>query len=196
MAKRSGLTRGYIANLEGSKEVHHPSAQALLKLARAFNIDPNELYLAAGYIDGPIIQRRVETHEEILDRLKRITPQSIPVYSWHYFPISPGVGIEPDEYVYRTRGKVENKNLEAYIVHGDHLSPEINDGDVVIVDRKCAADHGDVVACVIENEVHLVRVHKVAGEIWLEDNHGKFKYVDSDHASPVIESIRRMKLKH
>lgn len=38
LAKRSGLDRGYIANLEGSKSIKRPSADAFIKLASAFNI--------------------------------------------------------------------------------------------------------------------------------------------------------------
>jgi len=48
LAKRSGLSRGYIANLEGSKSIKRPSASVLLNLARAFRIKPEDLYQAAG----------------------------------------------------------------------------------------------------------------------------------------------------
>ena len=193
LAKKSGLTRGYIANLEGSKVVHRPSAVAMIKLARAFNIKPEELYQAAGYIKEMPIQRRIETHEEILDRLRVATPQSIPVYAWEYFPYQAGEGIEPTEYIYRSRAKLANKSIEAYIVHSDCLNPQINDGDVIIIDRDGAIDNGDVVACVIDNKFNIFRVRKVAGEVWVENNNGKFKFIDCQHAAPVIECIRRLK---
>ena len=194
LAKRTGLGRGYISNLEGAKVVHNPSADAFLKLARAFNIKPAELYHAAGYIKGVEgTSPRPETHEEILDRLKLATPQSIPVYPWEAFPFHAGDGVEPIEYVYRARPKMASKNIEAYIVHGDCLSPKIGDGDVIIIDREGAIDNGDIVACVLDNQFHILRVRKVASELWLEDNHGKFKFEQCQDAAPVIESIRRLK---
>ena len=194
LARRSGLDRGYIANLEGSKSIQRPSADAFLKLAHAFNIKPEELYEAAGYIKGVEgTSTRPETPEEILDRLRLATPQSIPVYAWEYFPFHAGEGIEPNEYVYRSRAKLANKNIEAYIAHGDCLKPYINDGDVIVIDRDGVIDSGDIVACLIDDKFHLLRVHKVADELWLEDNHGKFKFIDCQHAAPVIECIKRLK---
>jgi len=194
LAKRAGLGRGYISNLEGAKVVHRPSAEALLKLARAFNIKPEELYEAAGYIkELKDINPRPDTPEELLDKLRLATPQRIPVYAWEYFPFHAGEGIEPTDYVYRSRAKLANKNIEAYIVHGDCLNPQINDGDVIIVDREGVIDNGDIVACLIDNKFNIFRVRKVAGEVWVENNNGKFKFIDCQHAAPVIECIRRLK---
>ena len=193
LSRRSGLDRGYIANLEGSKSIQRPSADAFLKLAHAFNIKPEELYQAAGYIKETKIPYRPETPEEILDRLKLATPQSIPVYPWEAFPFHAGDGVEPVEYVYRARVKSTSRNIQAYIVHGDCLSPKIGDGDVIIIDREGAIDNGDIVACVLDNQFHILRVRKVASELWLEDNHGKFKFEQCQDAAPVIESIRRLK---
>ena len=192
MARRSGLDRGYIANLEGSKSIQRPSADAFLKLARAFNIKPEELYQAAGYIkETNGTHPRAETAEEILDRLKLATPQSIPVYM--DYPAHAGSGVDPIDYVYRARTKPASKNIEAYVIHGDCLEPKINDGDVIVVDRDGPIDNGDIVACLLDSTCHVLRVCKVAGELWLENNHGKFKFEECQYAAPVIECIRRLK---
>ena len=194
VSKRSGLARCYISYLEQPNRSGKPSAAALLKVAKAYNIKPEELYQAAGYIKGVEgTSTRAETPEEILDRLKLATPQSIPVYPWEAFPFHAGDGIEPIEYVYRARPKSTSKNIEAYIVHGNCLEPKINDGDVIIIDREGVIDNGDVVACVLDSQFHILRIRKVAGELWLEDNHGKFKFEQCQDAAPVIEYIRRLK---
>lgn len=194
LARQSGLDRGYIANLEGTRAIKRPSADALLKLARAFNIKPEELYEAAGYVKGDQDNyHRQETPEEILDRLKLATPISIPVYPWEAFPFHAGEAIEPIEYVYRARPKMTTKNIEAYIAHGNCLEPRINDGDIIVIDRNGMIDNGDVVACLIDNQFHVLRVHKVVDELWLENNHGKFKFEQCVEAAPVIEVIRRLK---
>lgn len=194
VAKRSGLDRRYISYLEQTKNTGRPSADAFLKLAHAFNVKPDVFYEAAGYISqSKIIAPRMETHEEILDRLRLATPQSIPVYPWEYFPVHAGEGVEPSDYIYRARPKMASNNIEAYIVHGKCMEPEINDGDTIIVDRDGIIDHGDIVACIINNEFHILKVHKVAGEIWLENNQRKAKFENVQAAAPVIECIRRLK---
>jgi len=194
LAKRSGLDRGYIANLEGSKSIQRPSADAFLKLARAFCIEPEELYQAAGYIkDINDTHPRPETPEEILARLKLATPQSIPVYPWEAFPFHAGDAVDPVEYVYRARPKSSSDHIEAYIVHGDCLEPKVNDGDVIIVDREGAIDNGDIVACLLDDEFHVLRVRKVASQIWLENNYKKYKFEECQEIAPVIECIRRLK---
>lgn len=68
LAKRSGLDRGYIAHLE-IDTVNKPAAEVFLKLARAFNIRPEELYEAAGYIKEPKTAYE-ETTDQLLDNIK------------------------------------------------------------------------------------------------------------------------------
>lgn len=193
VAKRSGVSRQSVSYLE-QKDRERPPTEVLLKLARTFNIKPEELYQAAGYIREPqSTYPRPETPEEILDRLRLATPVSIPVYPWEAFPFHAGDGVEPVEYVYRARPKLASKNIEAYTVHGDCLEPKINDGDVIVVDREGAIDNGDIIACLLDSQFHVLRVRKVAGELWLENNHGKFKFERCNDAAPVIECIRRLK---
>ena len=111
LAKRSGLGRRSISYLE-QKDRERPPADILLKLARAFNIKPEELYQAAGYIKETInTSPRPETPEEILDKLKLATPQSIPVYT--DYPFHAGDPVEPVDFVYRAKPKLANKNFEA-----------------------------------------------------------------------------------
>ena len=192
LAKRSGLDRGYIANLEGSKSIRRPSADALLKLARAFNIKPEELYEAAGYIkEFEDVKPHPDTPEEILDKLKLATPISIPVYT--DYPFHAGDPVEPVDFIYRARPKIANKNIEGYLVHGKCLEPQINSGDIVIVDREGEMNNGDIIACLLGNEVHIARLRKIADELWLENNNGRRKFEECQVAAPVIECIRRLK---
>jgi len=192
VAQRSVLDRSYISYLEQPGKSGRPSAEALLKLAKAFNIKPEELYQAAGYIkETKGISPRPETPEEILDRLKLATPQSIPVYT--DFPFHAGEPVEPVDYVYRARPKIASKNIEGYVVHGKCLEPDINSGDIIIVDRQGEINNGDIIACLLDNELHLARLRKIADELWLETNNGRRKFEECQVAAPVIECIRRLK---
>jgi len=191
LAKRSGVDRGALASIETGK-VANPSPQNFLKLARAFNIRPEELYQAAGYVsDAKTAYQYKETPEEILDRLKLATPVSIPVYA--DFPFQPGSPVEPVEHVYRAPIRGTRMTIEAYIVRGKCLEPEIRDQDIIVVDREAAMDNGDIVAGLIDGEMHLGKLRKVADELYLENNHGRFKFEDCQVAAPVIEVIRRLK---
>jgi len=190
LAERSGLGRRTISYWE-AEERKRPPADILLRYAKAFNIKPEELYQAAGYITEG--NSRPETPEQILDRLRLASPLSVPVYPWEAFPFHAGDGVEPVEYVYITKRKSASKKVEAYIVHGNCLEPKINDSDVIIVDREGAIDNGDIVACLLDNEFHVLRVRKVADELWLENNYKKYKFDQCQDVAPVIECIRRLK---
>lgn len=191
LAKRAGLGRGYISNLEGAKVVHNPSADALLKLARAFNIKPEELYQAAGYIKEIGTSPRPETPEEIIERLRRAIPQSTPVYI--DYPFHAGNNVEPVDFVYRARNKLGHKNIEGYLVYGKCLEPVVGNGDIIIVDREAGITNGDLVACLADNKLCVARLRKVADELWLESNTSKFRFEDCQMAAPVIEVRKRLK---
>lgn len=65
LARRTAIVRGTIASIESGKS-KEPTTGILLRLSRAFNIRPEELYQAAGYVKeaGAIYHRR-ETIEEL-----------------------------------------------------------------------------------------------------------------------------------
>lgn len=192
LAKHSGIGRGYLAQLE-TDIVANPSANILLKLARAFNIRPEELYQAAGYVKDarvPYLPRQ-ETHEEILDRLKLATPVSIPVYE--EYPFHAGELVEAISYVYRARTTIARRTLEGYIVHGGCLEPTVRDEDVIIVDREASIDSGDIVACLVDNQLTLGHLRKIANELYLENNEGRIKFEECQLAAPVIEVVRKLK---
>ena len=75
LARRSSVSRGALASLETGKS-QYPTTANLLKLAKAFNISPDELYdetlnKAAGYIkEARTSHQYDETLEQLLDNIK------------------------------------------------------------------------------------------------------------------------------
>lgn len=194
LAKRSGLDRGYIANLEGTKSIKSPSAETFLKLAHACNIPLDELYRVAGYIKGHPATRgftHKDTLEEILGKLKLAAPISIPVYT--DFPFHAGEPTQAVEYLYRERNKTASDNIEAYICRGNCMEPKINDGDIIIVDRDAVIDHGDIVACLADDELRLGQLKRIANELWLENSTSRMKFNQCQVAATVIEVVKRLK---
>jgi len=191
LAKRSHVARTNLASIETGK-VMKPATETVLKLARAFNIRPEELFQAAGYtVESRPIQPRQETSEDILERLRLAHPVSIPVYT--EFPFHAGEPVEPVDYVYRTRTRGTRMGVEGYIVRGKCLEPDIKDGSIIIVDRDGQIDNGDIVAALVDGELYLARLRRIADEVYLENNKGRIKLEKDTIAAPVIEVTRRLK---
>lgn len=191
LSKRTGLDRGYLAYIESGR-VGKPSADTFLKLARAFNIRPEELYQAAGYIkEASTAYRYKESAEDILERLRLAQPVGIPVYS--EFPVHAGGLMEPIEYIYRTRPGVAKKSVEGYLIRGKCLEPVIRDMDIIIVDREAEINSGDVVAGLVGDSMILGKLKRIDDELWLENNEGRIKFEDCQVVAVVIEVIRRLK---
>lgn len=193
VAKRTSLGRGYIAQLERNI-VARPSADTFLKIAQAFNINERELYQAAGYISREgrgVYQVRKETTEELLDRFRITLPEEVPIYE--EFTLHAGKPVVPIDYIPISRQTAKGRRLEAYITRGNCLTPEIQDGNIVVIDREGPIDEGDIVACVVGDELHIARLRKIAGELYLENNHGRYKLSEALIAAPVIEVRRKLK---
>lgn len=190
LAKRSGVERGYLAHLELDK-VAKPSADIFLKLAHAFRIHPEELYQAAGYIkEAKTAYKQRESIPDQLDRI-RLSLVAIPVYR-EFSPHISGF-TEPVNYVYRAPSTPARRSLEGYVVKGNCLAPKIEDGNIIIVDRDAPIDSGDYVAGLVKGEMVVARLRKIANELWLENNRGRFKLEECETAAPIIEVIRRLK---
>ncbi len=48
---KAKLSDGYISDLESGDKVKHPSAFIIIKIAVALRVDPDELFIAAGYME-------------------------------------------------------------------------------------------------------------------------------------------------
>ena len=191
LAKRSGVDRTTIASIETGK-VANPSAETFIKLARAFSVRLEELHHIAGYIDSNVLLRvHKETLEEILDRFRIVMPSTVPIYA--DFPFHAGKPVEPMDYIPVVKDRAKGRNLEGYITHGKCLEPEVKDGDIIIIDREGEIEQGDIIACLVNDEIHLARLRKIADEIWIENNHGRIKLEECQVAAPVIEVRRRLK---
>ena len=190
LAEKAGVPRTSLASWELDRTV--PKTEFILKLTRALNITVEELYQAAGYIkETKTPYRHKETPEELWRRAMLATPITLQVCE--DFTLHAGEPVEPAEYVHVDRPRATGKDLYAFRVKGDCLSPEINDGDTLIVDRRSDVKSDDVVACLMDREVHIGRLKKVDEDLWLENNHGRFKLESAEIVAKVIEVNRRLK---
>lgn len=183
LAKISGVSRQYIAKIEKGERQGRTSVDMIIKLANALEMSPQPFLEAMGAEhQGPDLPQK--------DRVTNVN--DIPVYT--EFPFHAGMPTEPVEYYPRAAIKSSAKTIEAYIIHeGNCLAPKIEAGNIIIVDREGAIENGDIVACLIEGELHVARLRKVADELWLENNYRKYQFKECQVAAPIVEVIKRLK---
>lgn len=185
LAIRSGLPRTTIASLE-NRGASRPSAETLDSLASAFGVTVREL------LDKPNKKTTpAESPDDILERYRLAAPVSIPVYD--HFVVRAGPAVEPPvEYVYKARAQAAPGNIEGYNVHGNCMEPEIPDGSVVIVDRDRPPQVGNIILCLINDEVIIGRIIDKDGELYLHNGHGDHRLDDCQAYAVVIEVNKRL----
>jgi phage repressor protein C with HTH and peptisase S24 domain len=157
-------------------------------LAKAFNV-PIDTFLD-NTKEVPLPPQR-ESPEELLERYRLVSPVSVPVYP--EFTLHAGTGVEVVDYVYLGRTRGVSKNIEAYIIQGDCLTPFIDPGDIVIVDREVSPDNGDLIVCLVNGEVHVSKYHVEESGAFLENRFGSRKLEDCQAHAVVLEVIKKVK---
>lgn len=66
LAAGSSVSQGYLSQLENG-EVKNPSAAVLLRVAQAINVDPDELFEAAGYPTVRTLKQIYKGYESTID---------------------------------------------------------------------------------------------------------------------------------
>lgn len=177
LARIAGVSRTYIYLIEKGERNDKISTNMIIKLANALELSAQ-----------PFMEAMGAQYEE---KNKLPQPISIPVYT--DFPFHAGNPTQPIDHIYRTSVKYAPKNIEGYIVHGTCLLPVIQDGDIIIVDRDGQIDNGDIIACLMDEQLHIGRLRRIAGDLWLENNNTRYPFNECQVIAPVIEVIRRLK---
>ncbi|AQX74041.1 LexA family transcriptional regulator [Dehalococcoides mccartyi] len=185
LADRAGISRSSLATIEIGRSV--PKVETSIKIAKVFGMTVEELYSKAGYETGKTV---VETTEDILERLRLASPIAVPVYT--DFVIHAGDNVEaPIEYIYLARPKAVGKNIEAYLIKGQCMEPDIQDGDIAIVDRDIAPEKGNIILCLINSEIVIGRyLLDKEGKPYIQNGHGKHELKECQ-ATAVVTGISR-----
>lgn len=194
LANKTGLSRSLIQALESDRKIT-PGVDKLVKLASAFDINVDDLYAAMGIYNptSKIPLSRPESPEEIMERLRLATPMSIPVYS-EFRAHAGDAGFAPVEYIYRTRVReAPRHNIESYIVNGKCMEPKIENGDIVIVDRDMVPERGDIVLCLIDDELRVAKIIEHDGEYALKNGEGIHSIKECQAVAVIIEVTKRLK---
>lgn len=164
-----------------------PRTENLAKLAKAFGMTIDEIMALT---KEPSIKVPEETTEELLERARLAMPLRIPVYSEFH---AGEEHLEAAEHIYIPRAMAAGKNIEAYIVHGHCLSPKVENGDVVIIDRSLSPEPGDILLCLRDNELVCGRYEQKNGEQYIHNSDEKIKLDECKATAVVIEVIKRLR---
>jgi SOS-response transcriptional repressor LexA len=138
-----------------------PSGRSIATISRVLAVDPSEVYATIGG------ERRgsPRSPEDILAELEANQPVAVPVIRDVVAHMGAGGGFI-DDYVflppaYRRR---RSKNILSLIAHGDCMSPQIEDGDVVVFDKDAPWKANDIVVAGVDGYAVIRRVVDVSGK--------------------------------
>lgn len=153
-----------------------PSYESCLSIARALTIDPEIVVAKAGRETTTL--RRPRSFDDILRELDAERPVAVPIIEQI---ASAGRGEPAIGYVYLPPMGRRRPGLFAMRVRGQCMSPRIEDGDTIIVDREQPAEIGKIVLAVAGDNWDVVLVKKLVerdGRRWLQPLQGKAIPVD------------------
>jgi len=181
LALETGLRQAYISQVEKG-EIAIPRDPQLDKLGAALDLSRADFYRAAGRFEGmhpdPPDAPPARSFDDILRELEAERPIAVPVIEQ---VASAGRGEAAIGYVYLPPMGRRRPGLFAMRVRGQCMSPRIEDGDTIIVDREAPAEVGKIVLAVAGDNWDLVLVKRLVereGRRWLEPLQGQAIVID------------------
>ena len=194
LSRESGIPITTISAWKKRKITRRVTPERLKKLADAFGDEGYRLYEALGYPVPAQEERKEETTLEIAERLiqklKLSTVQEGPVFT-RFFAHAGAVHEEITDYVYLPRTKEASENIQAFIVRGQCLSPKVENGDIVIVDRDRSPEPGNLLLCLRDNELVVGHYLLKGEEAWLSNGEEELPLSGCQATAVVIQIIKR-----
>ncbi len=149
-----------------------PSPASCLRIALVLRVDEDVVLRAAGHKAAPDQKPRPRSFDDILRELDAERPVAVPVIEQI---ASAGRGEPAIGYVYLPPMGRRRPGLFAMRVRGQCMSPRIEDGDTIIVDREQVAEVGKIVLAVAGDNWDVVLVKRLVerdGRRWLQPLQG------------------------
>ncbi|POZ59103.1 hypothetical protein C1O63_1439 [Dehalococcoides mccartyi] len=73
------------------------------------------------------------------------------------------------------------------------MEPKIENGDIVIVDRDMVPERGDIVLCLIDDELRVAKIIEHNGEYTLKNGEGIHSIKECQAIAVIIEVTKRLK---
>jgi len=146
LAKTAGLSHAFISKLE-SEEYEFSSKESLDKIANVLRIKPQILYDAALSKKQPTQYIRPQGINEIVRELQT-NFYEVPIVAELHMPG------EILEYIYIPRTSPGKVNYVGVKAKGYCLSPDILDGDTLIIDKDATPESGKTILCYHNGHEH------------------------------------------
>ncbi len=197
MERMSGVNQNTIRAIE-NRGISKPEYETIFKLAQAFGRDGEVLFETAGYpkpLPKPSVEMSIqELVQEISRRYEADElehPQKIPVYD--ELPAHAGAEhAEPSTFVYPIEPMKAGENIAAYRIRGQCLSPKVENGDIVIVDKNISPITGRLVVCMLTSgDVVVGKYELVHDAPWLHNNEEALELKDCQYCWVIIWIYKR-----
>ncbi|AOV99520.1 transcriptional regulator [Dehalococcoides mccartyi] len=73
------------------------------------------------------------------------------------------------------------------------MEPKIENGDIVVVDRDMVPEVGDIVLCLIDDELRVAKIIEQNGECILKNGQGTHSVKECQAIAVIIEVTKRLK---
>lgn len=156
-----------------------PNAQSCRNIAEAFGLPLAEVYRAAGLPSDytPPDQPPQPYTDRIREALAYAMAEAPIAVAIHEQSASAGMGDEILEYLYLSKARAAGRNIIGLKVHGNSMEPELQDGDVIFVDKDMEPHDGSIVVASMKgssSDVLFVKWYRRRqGRAVLEGNNGE-----------------------
>lgn len=123
-----------------------PNVHNANQIADFFGVPRSEVYELVGLPTEEPAPRREQPFTTALAEVLARQPVAIPI---HEQTASAGLGDEVLEYVYWSAPRAAGRNIVGMRVHGNSMEPEVQDGDIIYVDKDAAPRPGDIVVAAL-----------------------------------------------
>ena len=154
LGRLAGLSGAFISQLE-SGESKRPSMESLRSIASALKVAFSEI--TAQYSGSSTSKIPVpKTPADVMRELTNVMPIAVPIIADMH---APGRIME---YLYIPKPQNGHKNFYGVKIRGSCLSPKVEDGDIIIIDRDDVPDIGKTVLCYHEgnDEPKILKIKK------------------------------------
>lgn len=171
-----------------------PRADSAIKVADYFGVPRDDVLRLIGIVEEPPA-RPERSFTEALAELMADRPVAIPI---HEQLASAGMGEEVLEYVYWPAPRAAGRNIIGLRVRGNSMEPELQDGDVIFVDKDAAPRSGSMVIATMKGssgETLFVKWYRndKSGNPVLEGNNGSMPASRAKIEGVVIQLSRDLR---
>lgn len=170
-----------------------PDTASCERLANFFEEPLEKIYAMAGHPVSssykPPPERQRSLRDQALELLADL-PVAVPVYEQR---ASAGFGQEVLDWVYLEPGHETDGRYIAIRVRGTSMEPDLEDGDLIIMDTQASPEIGEMVVATIGDQIYVKEYRERRGHVILVGNTGEIPADDAKIEGVLIQKTQYMR---